>query len=283
MSKKKLSLDEMMKIFKKGEDERRAKSIEEGRLERLKINEPKKEKSSTSKKKTKKQIELEEKEEREKQTREDLEKEASEKQLLYLKRFHPEQYEALVGKRERSPSPTSVSHDFDKPKKLNYKKGNKAKIETEKSIKKKEGDLEKEFKKSMKSQSKLIIEGDVGNIMKGKSDLVKKGNKYSVDTDLDVKKGLDSKVKRALRKSIIEELDRRLEGKGLISDSDSDSSSDEEDKKREIKNYSKIIKHLISHIEDPKEPTDKKDVRDAKSLISSIEKVKRKRGRPKKL
>ena len=280
MSKKKLSLDEMMKIFKKGEDERRAKSIEEGRLERLKINEPKKEKSSTSKKKTKKQIELEEKEEREKQTREDLEKEATEKQLLYLKRFHPEQYEALVNKRERSPSPSSVSHDFDKPKKLNYRKGNKAKMETEKSIKKKEADLEKEYKKAMNSQSKLYIERDVGTIMKGKSDLIKKGNKYSVDTDLDVKKGLEAKVKRALRKSIIEELDKRLEGKGIY---DSDSSSDEEEDKTEIRNYSKILKHLISHIEDPKEPTDKKDVRDAKSLISNIEKVKRKRGRPKKL
>jgi hypothetical protein len=51
-----------------------------------------------------------------------------------------------------------------------------------------------------------------GNIMKGRSDLIKKGDKYEVETELKIKKGLEPKVKKALKKSVIEELDKRMEG-----------------------------------------------------------------------
>jgi len=64
------------------------------------------------------------------------------------------------------------------------------------------------------------------NIMKGRADL--KGNR--VNANLNIKKGLDPKVKRALRKAVIEDLDKKISGSGLkklinkiyLSDSDSD-------------------------------------------------------------
>ena len=191
------------------------------------------------------------------------------------------------------------------------------------------------------------------NLMKGRSDLKKKGDKYTVDTDLNIKKNLDPKVKKALKKSILEEVNERLKGSGFNKiefSSDEESSSDEEtegkgfminnveqftpselrhkklkdeyyskkkfDKeyeqkekekerilkstakatkdrlkesskkpkidKRELKNYSSMLKHLLSHIEDPKEPVDKKDYKGAKKLIDDMEIVKRPRGRPRK-
>jgi hypothetical protein len=62
--------------------------------------------------------------------------------------------------------------------------------------------------------------------MKGRADI--DGNK--ITTELNVKKGLQPKVKRALKKSVIAELDNKMSGKGLrgrtISLSSSDSDSD---------------------------------------------------------
>lgn len=49
-------------------------------------------------------------------------------------------------------------------------------------------------------------------IMKGKSELKKKGNKYTVDTELNIKEGLEPKVKRALKKSIIDETNKKIKG-----------------------------------------------------------------------
>lgn len=122
------------------------------------------------------------------------------------------------------------------------------------------------------------------NIMKGRSDLKKNGDKITVDTELNIKKGLEPKIKRALKKSVEAELDKKIsgsgfnrirldlsdseddiKGRGLISDSD-ESSSDEED----IKEYGKLLKHLISHITDPKEKIDKKDFKQSIELIKKI-------------
>ena len=137
-------------------------------------------------------------------------------------------------------------------------------------------------------KNKKEIEKDIGTIMKGKSDLVKKNNKYSVDTELDIKEGLQPKIKRALKKSVVKELDTRIKGRSINLDNDSSSSSDDEAPEKkvdisELKNYAKMLSHLIEHIEDPKEPIDKKDYTDAKRIIGDMEKVKRGRGRPKKL
>jgi hypothetical protein len=134
------------------------------------------------------------------------------------------------------------------------------------------------------------------NIMKGRSDLKKKGNKYEVETELNIKNDLDSKVKRALKKSIIDETNKKIKGfkkpvgfgikGGMVELDDSSSSEEDEPKKKidkkELMNYAKMLAHLLGHIEDPNEPIDKKDYRDAKKLIDDMGKVKRGRGRPRK-
>lgn len=127
------------------------------------------------------------------------------------------------------------------------------------------------------------------NLMKGRSDLKKKGDKYTVDTELNIKKGLDGKVKKALKKSVIQELDKKIEGSGLkkieldLSDDEKpkrrgrpkkgkgfDSSSDED----EFDNYKKILTHLMEHILDKKEKVDIKDFNQAKLLIDKIKSLK---------
>lgn len=108
-----------------------------------------------------------------------------------------------------------------------------------------------------------------GNISKSRSDLKKtKSGEMAVETELNVKKGLEPKVKRALKKSIIEEVNKKIKG-GTIN-LDYSSSSDEED----TKEYSKMLSQLINHIKSKKEPLDKKEI------IDTI--VKKKRGRPRK-
>ena len=42
-----------------------------------------------------------------------------------------------------------------------------------------------------------------------------------------------------------------------------------------------MLHHLLSHIEDPKEPIDEKDYKDSKKIIEDM-KVVKKRGRPRK-
>jgi hypothetical protein len=141
-----------------------------------------------------------------------------------------------------------------------------------------------------KRKNKPHKEYKEGNIMKGRSDLKKKGDKYEVETELNVKKGLEPKVKRALKKSVNEELERGFKGGSINLDYSDSSSSDEEEEKpkpkvdvKELKNYARMLSHLLEHIEDPKEKPDKKDYKDAKKLIDNMEVVKRKRGRPKKV
>jgi hypothetical protein len=57
---------------------------------------------------------------------------------------------------------------------------------------------------------KKNVEYKEGNIMKACSDLKNKDDKYEVETELNIKEGLDSKVKRALIKSIINELNNNF-------------------------------------------------------------------------
>jgi len=66
-----------------------------------------------------------------------------------------------------------------------------------------------------------------GNIMKARSDLKKKGDKYTVDTEMNIKKGLDGKIKKALKKSIETELNKKMSG-GSIRKIVLDYSSDED-------------------------------------------------------
>jgi hypothetical protein len=139
-----------------------------------------------------------------------------------------------------------------------------------------------------KSKTKKSKEYKESNIMKGRSDLKKKGDKYEVETELNIKEGLEPKVKRALKKSIIDETNKKIKNYkkpvgfgmrgGMVELDDSSSSEEDEPKKKidkkELMNYAKMLAHLLGHIEDPREPIDKKDYRDAKKLIDDMEKVK---------
>lgn len=165
-------------------------------------------------------------------------------------------------------------------------------------------DIENHFEKWLKdgepkpSSKKTKKEYKESNLMKGRSDLKKVGDKYAVETEMNIKKGLDQKVKRALKKSVDEELDKKIKGRGIrkikldmSSDeeetpkrrrgrpkkgkgfpyddettSEEESSSDEED----IKEYSKVLKHLIGHLTDRKEKLDPKDAKQAKELINRL-------------
>ena len=174
--------------------------------------------------------------------------------------------------------------NFDKPTKINVKKGNKAKNEESRKINAENKRLEEEFKKISKTSKKLKPYKDIGEIMRGHSELVNKKGKLSVDTELNVKKGLEPKVQRALKKSVDKELEKGFKGGSINLDY---SSSEDENPKgnvniRELKNYAKMLNHLLEHIEDPKEPIDYKDYRDAKGLIDNMKTVKRGRGRPRK-
>jgi hypothetical protein len=235
-------------------------------------------------KKTKKQLALEAKEAQEAKEREILEKEAMEKQLMALKKFEPNKYNEIMGLSKPDTKNEELKKEIkeDKPKKINIKKGNKAKKQLEAELREKNIDIEKEHKKLLKEQKRLSTEKDLGEIMKGEAELLKKGKKYSVDTKLDVKKGLNKTIKNALKKSVLAELEKAIEGSGIYYDSSSSDSNDSDESidKEELKNYSRVLKHLLTHIEDPKEEVDKKDYKDAKRLIDNMKKVKRGRGRP---
>lgn len=123
--------------------------------------------------------------------------EGFEKAELFLIDSDSEEEETIKAKKNRSHSPTSITHDFEKPKKE-----------------------KKTYKES--------------NIMKARSDLKKKGDKYEVETEMNVRKGLDKKVKSALKKSVISQLDKSISGSGVekIVLDYSSSSEDEKPKKR---------------------------------------------------
>jgi hypothetical protein len=61
---------------------------------------------------------------------------------------------------------------------------------------------------------KIIITNktyEEGTIMKGRSDLKKKGSKYEIETEININNDINDKVKRALIKSIIEELNKNFD------------------------------------------------------------------------
>lgn len=177
----------------------------------------------------------------------------------------------------------------DKPSKTT--KTSKTKIDIKKLNKLNE-DIEKENKKillsykTLKKENKDILRSSkVGNIMKASSELKKKGDKYTVDTEMKIKKGLDDKTKKALKKSVIQEFNTKIKGSGVRKiELDYSSSEDEKPKKGkglddyeysssdedDIKEYGKILKHLIEHIKDPKEKIDKRDYVQATELIKKI-------------
>lgn len=156
-------------------------------------------------------------------------------------------------------------------------------------------DKQKEIDEGLEKRKNKKKTYKENNIMKARSDLKKKGDKYQVETEMKVKKGLDKKVKSALKKSVISQLDKSIEGSGIRKiDLDYSSSEDEKPRKRgrpkkgkgleyddssdeedDIKTYGDLLEHLVKHIKDPKE---KIDPNDFKQAIELIKKIKSKKG-----
>ena len=139
--------------------------------------------------------------------------------------------------------------------------------------------ITEDFSKSKKSYKE-------GNLMKARSDLKKNGDKVSIETEMNIKKGLDSKVKKALKKSIIQEVETKIKGSGVRKIELDLSSEDEKPKKMKgkgIKNnnnltmYIKVLNHLIEHIIDPDEKIDDKDIKQSIELIRKIKDIKEKK------
>ena len=152
-------------------------------------------------------------------------------------------------------------------------------------VPKEESESESEEEKPKKKTKKEYKES---NLMKGRSDLKKVGDKYAVETEMAIKKGLDKTVKKALKKSIIQEAEEKIKGSGIRKkiELDIESSSDEEEKpkkgrgrpkKAEIKNYGSVLEHLVGHIKDPKEKIDPMDYKQSIQMIKAIKKEKSKK------
>ena len=67
----------------------------------------------------------------------------------------------------------------------------------------------------------------------------------TVETEMEVKKDISDKMKRAIKKSVIAALENELKGAGLFFDSDSDSSSSDEESIKPIKRRGRPKKKLI--------------------------------------
>jgi hypothetical protein len=126
------------------------------------------------------------------------------------------------------------------------------------------------------------------NIMKARSDIKNKDGKISIDTEMNITKGLEPKVKRALKKSVIGELDKKIDGSG-IRNIDFELSSDDEKPKKikgkgvsttdndNIKIFTKLLKHLVEHINNPDEKIDDKDIKQSIEIIRKIKDIKDKK------
>jgi hypothetical protein len=99
--------------------------------------------------------------------------------------------------------------DYQKPKKL--KIGVKKIKETEVAIKNQEKDIRNKKKQILREQEYL---NTTGRIMTGESDLIDNHGKWAVETGFDIKDGLNPKIRRALKASIIKEANK-IKGKNI--------------------------------------------------------------------
>lgn len=84
-------------------------------------------------------------------------------------------------------------------------------------IKQQNKDIEDEYKSLKKENIYLNRKSKIGNIMNARSDLkLNKNNKFTVDTMINIRNGLDKKTKTALKQSIISELEKKISGSGII-------------------------------------------------------------------
>ena len=141
-----------------------------------------------------------------------------EKQIIIERKKIDPSGDTMIFFKNTGPKSNSES-DEEKPKK-NVKEKKRKIIyndELEKSdsnkILKAEKALQKKHEKILKKQEVLK---DIGTIMQGKSELyADKKMHMVVKTNLNVKKGLNSKVKKALETSVVEDIKQKIKGKSI--------------------------------------------------------------------
>lgn len=142
------------------------------------------------------------------------------------------------------------------------------------------------FTKGKTTREKNISKKGYSNVLKARSDMTYNDDKPVIKTDLKLRKGLKDKEKKAIKKDVIAKLNKQIEGGRFINQAAADafkgdmsgvgmsinldSDSDDEMEGTGIKTYSNVLKHLIEHITDAKEPIDKRDFKQAKEIIDAI-------------
>lgn len=147
-------------------------------------------------------------------------------------------------------------------------------------------------KKKISKLKKSLEKGNRKNVLNTKTDAYNENGKSKVITEVKIRKKLTKKEKEAIKKSIDTALTKSING-GSISgrNIDLDSSSDEDEpiKGSGVGKYNlnkkildkfftttqpkeeiQTLNHLLSHIVDPNEKTDKRDIRDAKHIFNNI-------------
>ena len=167
--------------------------------------------------------------------------EESHKRQLESKKSVEESNKSLAALREKYKDLLDESDsesDEEKPVKIDEEKPVKnvkekpVKIVKEKPVKKRKLIYNEELEKSdsdkilkaekklQKAHEKLLkkqgVLKDIGTIMKGKSELYANKNMHMVvRTNLNVKKDLDSKVKKALETSVVEDIKQKIKGRSI--------------------------------------------------------------------
>ena len=159
--------------------------------------------------------------------------EESHKRQLESKKSVEESNKSLAALREKYKDLLDESgSESDEEKPVKNVKEKPLKIVKEKPVKKRKVIYNEELEKSdydkilkaekklQKAHEKLLkkqgVLKDIGTIMKGKSELYANKNMHMVvRTNLNVKKDLDSKVKKALETSVVEDIKQKIKGRSI--------------------------------------------------------------------
>ena len=159
--------------------------------------------------------------------------EESHKRQLESKKSVEESNKSLAALREKYKDLLDESgSESDEEKPVKNVKEKPVKIVKEKPVKKRKLIYNEELEKSdsdkilkaekklQKAHEKLLkkqgVLKDIGTIMKGKSELYANKNMHMVvRTNLNVKKDLDSKVKKALETSVVEDIKQKIKGRSI--------------------------------------------------------------------
>ena len=159
--------------------------------------------------------------------------EESHKRQLESKKSVEESNKSLAALREKYKDLLDESgSESDEEKPVKNVKEKPLKIVKEKPVKKRKVIYNEELEKSdsdkilkaekklQKAHEKLLkkqgVLKDIGTIMKGKSELYANKNMHMVvRTNLNVKKDLDPKVKKALETSVVEDIKQKIKGRSI--------------------------------------------------------------------